>query len=221
MFSAARAAFNDIWSSPFRSVFWKALGFTVLLLIVVWIAIQGTLGAFLVLPFPWLETIVAFLAGFGSIVLLALLIAPITAFVAGLFLDEIAGVVEDTHYTMDPAGKSLSVMEGLGQTLRFTAVVVLVNIGVLFLILLPGVNAIAFFLANGYLLGREYFELAARRHMGRQATQELRTSKGGQVFLGGLIIAGFLAVPLLNLLTPLFATAFMVHVFKGIRSGEI
>ena len=76
-------------------------------------------------------------------------------------------------------------------------------------------------MANGYLLGREFFELAALRHMSREEAAELRSAKGLQVFLAGLVIAGFLAVPLLNLLTPLFATAFMVHVFKKMRSGEI
>jgi CysZ protein len=41
------------------------------------------------------------------------------------------------------------------------------------------------------------------------------------VFLCGLIIAGLASVPILNLVTPLFATAFMVRIYKGLarRSG--
>jgi CysZ protein len=40
------------------------------------------------------------------------------------------------------------------------------------------------------------------------------------VFLGGLVIAAFLAVPLLNLLTPLFAAAMMVHLHKAISARD-
>jgi uncharacterized protein involved in cysteine biosynthesis len=34
------------------------------------------------------------------------------------------------------------------------------------------------------------------------------------VFLGGLIIAAFVAIPIVNLATPLFGMAFMVHMHK-------
>lgn len=221
MIRAARTAFNDIWSPPFRSVFWKALGLTVLLLVVVWIGLNGLLSFVLVVPYPWLETLIAFVAGFGSVIMLAFLIAPITALIASLFLDDVADVVEDTHYPLDPQGHPLPMGAAMVQAAKFALVVVGVNIGVLFLVLLPGINFIAFFAANGYLLGREYFELAALRHMTVEDVAELRRAKGGQVFLGGLVIAGFLAVPLLNLLTPLFATAFMVHLVKAIRAGRV
>jgi CysZ protein len=40
------------------------------------------------------------------------------------------------------------------------------------------------------------------------------------VFVHGLVIAGFVAVPLLNLLTPLFATALMARLHKRLaRAG--
>jgi CysZ protein len=40
------------------------------------------------------------------------------------------------------------------------------------------------------------------------------------VFLAGLVVAAFLAVPLLNLLTPLFAAAMMVHLHKMIVARD-
>ncbi|MCB1493429.1 MAG: sulfate transporter family protein [Rhodobiaceae bacterium] len=221
MIRAARTAFSDIWSPPFRSVFWKALGLTVALLLVIWIALQAALGTFMVLPWHWVETLIEIVAGFGSLILMAFLIAPITSAIAGIFLDDVAEVVEDTHYPLDPKGQALPFVQSIAQTIRFTLIVIGVNIVVLLLLLLPGINLIAFFVANGYLLGREYFELAAQRHMSREEVADLRRAKGGQMFLGGIVIAGFLAIPLLNLLTPLFATAFMVHLVKGIRAGEV
>jgi CysZ protein len=40
------------------------------------------------------------------------------------------------------------------------------------------------------------------------------------VFLGGLVIAAFMAIPILNLLTPLFAAAMMVHLHKAVAQSE-
>jgi uncharacterized protein involved in cysteine biosynthesis len=37
---------------------------------------------------------------------------------------------------------------------------------------------------------------------------------GGAVFVAGLFIAGFVLIPIVNLATPLFGTAFMVHMHK-------
>ena len=221
MIDAAIKAFNDIWSTPFRNVFWKSLSLTFLILVAIWIGLQAVLGFFLVLPFPWLETVIAILTGVGAFIGLAFLVAPITALVASLFLDDIVDVVEQSGYPVDPPGKPLPIGEAVVNSIRFTVLVIAVNVLALLLLLVPGVNLIAFLVANGYLLGREFFELAALRHMSREEAAELRSAKGLQVFLAGLVISGFLAVPLLNLLTPLFATAFMVHVFKKMRSGEI
>ena len=88
------------------------------------------------------------------------------------------------------------------------------------LLLVPGVNLVAFFIGNGYLLGREYFEAAARRFTGRAEARALRRENGPTVFVAGLLIALFLAVPLLNLFTPLFAAAFMVHVHKRLSGSR-
>ena len=52
------------------------------------------------------------------------------------------------------------------------------------------------------------------RHMPRAAAEELRRRNWGRVYLAGLIISGFVAVPILNLLTPLFAAAFITRVVK-------
>ena len=99
--------------------------------------------------------------------------------------------------------------------------VLLVNLVALFLLLVPGINLIAFYIGNGYLLGREYFEMVAMRHLPPEEARRLRKANMGYVSLCGLIIAGFASVPILNLLTPLFATAFMVHIYKSLvrRAG--
>ena len=221
MFSAARLALSEIFSPPFRAVLWKSLGLTIAALFVLWLGLEALLGwAIDIESHPWIETVIAVVAGLGLFIGLGFLVAPAAALLSGMFTDEVAGLVEREHYPADPPGRDLSIGAALTDTIAFTGVVIVVNLIALALLLVPGVNLVAFLIGNGYLLGREYFEAAARRFMSREEARALRRANGGRVFMGGLLIALFLAVPLLNLFTPLFAAAFMVHVYKRLsRSG--
>lgn len=228
---AARAAAGQIFTAEFRSVFLKTLGLTLLALAALWFGLKE-LFDWLALPWidallpglpgwaGWLSFIAAIVAGIGLALGLALLIAPVTAIVAGLFLDDIAETVERTDYPLDPPGQAVPVLQSIMLALKFFAVVVLGNLVALLLLLVPGINIGAFFLVNGYLLGREFFEFAAMRFRPEPEAKALRSKHAGTVFLAGLVIAGFLAIPLLNLLTPLFAAAMMVHLHKAITVQE-
>lgn len=228
---AARAAFAILFTPEFRSAFFKTLGLTLLALVAAWFGLKEVFD-WLALPwidallpgFPawagWLGLIAAILAGIGLALGLALLIAPVTAIVAGLFLDDIAGVVERNDYPRDLPGRAVPVGQAVVLSLKFFGVVILGNIVALLLLLVPGINIGAFFVVNGYLLGREFFEFAAMRFRSEADAKALRKRHAGTVFLAGLVIAAFLAVPLLNLLTPLFAAAMMVHLHKMIAAQE-
>ncbi|MGI9384139.1 MAG: sulfate transporter family protein [Methyloligellaceae bacterium] len=219
MFAAASKSFSQLLTPPFRTVLFKSLGLTIGLLIVLIIAIETVFGALVVLP-GWLETAIQWVGGLGLVVGSVFLIAPITSLIAGLYLDDIAAEVEKRHYPSDPPGQELPTLAAMGISLKFGLVVIGVNILVLFLLLLPGINIIAFFAANGYLLGREFFELAAFRHLPLDEAKRLRKANRLRVFLSGLAIAGLVSVPILNLLTPLFATAFMVHTYKDVAARQ-
>lgn len=226
---AASAALARLFTAEFRWVFLKTLGLTLLALIAMWFGLSG-LFEWLALPWltgfapdlpdwaGWLGPVAAIAAGIVLALGLALLIAPISALIAGLFLDDIAEVVERTDYPDDPPGRPLPTLRALVLSLKFLGVVILGNIVALLLLLIPGVNIAAFFLVNGYLLGREYFEFAAMRHMPEEEARALRGRNAGTIFLAGLAIAVFLAIPLVNLLTPLFAATMMVHLFKAIAA---
>lgn len=231
IFDAARAALYRLFTPEFRSVFLKSLGLTLLALVGLWFGLKEVFD-WLALPwidvllpgFPswagWLSFVAAVLAGIGLALGLAFLVAPVTAVVAGLFLDDVAEVVERTDYPKDAPGRPVPVMTGLLLSLKFFGVVILGNILALFLLLVPGINIAAFFLVNGYLLGREFFEFAAMRFRSEEEAKAMRRKHGTTVFLAGLVIAVFLAVPLLNLLTPLFAAAMMVHLHKMLSATD-
>jgi len=207
---AARAAAVELFSPPFRSVFIKTLGLTLLALLALWAGLTSLLEW---TALPWLHGLLPGLPSWAGV-----LVAPVTAMVAGLFLDDIAEVVERTAYPADPPGRALPALRALVLAVRFLGVVILGNIVALLLLLVPGVNIAAFFIVNGYLLGREFFEFAAMRFRPEEEARALRREHAGTVFLAGLVIAAFLAVPLLNLLTPLFAAAMMVHLHKAVSA---
>lgn len=215
MLSAAWLALSDIPTPPFRAVLWKSLGLTLALLLLLWLGLQALVVHFAAWPdHPWVAASVAIVTGFGLVVGLAFLIAPIAALVAGMFSDDIAAAVERTHYPADPPGRNLSFGASLRGAVGFALLALAVNLVCLLLLLVPGVNLVAFFAGNGYLLGREFFEAAAARFEGVEAARETRRRNALLVLLAGLVIALFLAVPIVNLLTPLFATAFMTHLYK-------
>jgi CysZ protein len=219
MLAAAGQAFQELFTPQFRAVLLKCVGFTIALLALLIVAVEWTFSHFVQWP-GWIEKTIEWLGGlalvFGSI----FLIAPVSSLIAGLYVDEIAGVVERRVYPSDPPGKELATPSAIGLALKFFFVVLAVNILALFLLLIPGINLIAFYLGNGYLLGREYFELAAMRHMPVAEAKQLRKANRVTVLMCGLIIAGVASVPIVNLITPLFATAFMVRIFKRLSRAS-
>ena len=220
MLAAAGQAFQELFTPPFRAVLIKCVGFTIGLLVLLIVGIIWGFGYFVHWP-DWIETTIEWLGGLALVVGSIFLIPPVTSLIAGLYLDDIAAQVERTNFPADPPGRELPALQAIGLALKFFIVVLLVNIVALFLLLVPGVNLIAFYLGNGYLLGREYFELAAMRHLALADAKKLRKANRLTILLCGLVIAGLASVPILNFVTPLFATAFMVRIYKGLarRSG--
>jgi CysZ protein len=218
MFADATAALADVGSRPFRAVLLRTLGLTFAALVALWIVLVWLFDRFVTLPWHWAETAADIAAGAGFVVAMVFLVAPVASLIAGFFLDEIAGKVETTAFPGDRPGQGLPLADTLVTSVKFFGAVILANLIALLLLLLPGINLIAFVLANAYLLGREYFELAALRFRPYQEARALRRANGGRVFAAGLIVALFVMIPIVNLATPLFATAFMVRLHKRISA---
>lgn len=221
LFTSAKLAISQMFSRPFRKVFWQLTGYTILLLIGAWFLLEAGISSLLV---PWLgqyswggwvATAAIWLTGAGMFIGAGFLLAPVSAIFAGIFLDEVATQVEAVHYPQDTPGKELPLGASIWLAMKFTMLVVIANFIALLLVLLPGINFAVFFFLNGYLLGREYFQFAAMRFLSEDEANELRRDNEGRVFMGGMMIAAFMSVPLLNLATPLFAAALMVHVYKN------
>ena len=160
-------------------------------------------------------------AAFAGIAVVSFLLFPtVMVLVMSLLLDAVAVAVERRHYPNLPAPRDQPLGEGLDIALRFTGASLALNILALSLYLVPLFNVFVFYLLNGYLLGREYFELIAARRLDRVEARRMRRSHFWRILSAGIVIAILLTLPLVNLITPLVATGFMLHLFEGLRSGS-
>lgn len=173
---------------------------------------------------PWIGTLdVGSALSWGSLALFPLmgffLMAPVAAGFAGLFAEQVADAVEEMHY---PArrGTSLDFLDGLLESLAVVAAVLVV--AVLSLVLTPFLGPLApllLFGANGWLLGREFFQMAARRHLDEAQATALRRANGARVTLAGVLVAVALVVPVVNIAVPLLAAAAFTHLFHLISGS--
>lgn len=228
------AQFTD---PAFRGVLLRAVLASLLVFILLWVGAwlglgwaEGLLDGWLAgqeVGSFWAEALSWLLGAlfWASLLLVSFLLFPATVAIAMSFLlDDIAAAVEQRHYPGLPAPRQQPILEVLLDSIGFVAVTIAINLVALPLYLLflfiPPLNFFVFYGINGYLLGREYFELVAVRRMDSVSARRLRRRYRGRVFLAGTIIAVLLSVPLLNLVTPIIATGFLVHVFETLRQRE-
>lgn len=148
------------------------------------------------------------------------LMAPVAAAFSGLFAENVAEAVETTHYP-DRVGRSLDFLDGVIEA--GAVVLAMLLVAVLTLLLLPVLGPFAtilFYGANGWLLGREFFQMAARRHLGEAEARHLRLRHQGTVTGTGIILAIGLTVPLLNIVLPLLAAAAFTHLYQMLSGSD-
>ena len=220
MIASTIRAIRDVLSPEFRSILGKAIGLTLLVFIGVLAALWIGLEALLVLPWGWLDEVIAGVASLVLLVVFFFLMAPVTAVFAGLFLDTAADIVEVHHYPEDPRGQPPSAWSSALIGLQFGLLVLAVNIAVLPTVFF-GIGVAIMLMANAYLLGREYFTMVAMRHMPARQAAQLRKANSGRVWAAGLVPAGLSLIPFLSILVPLFSTSYFVHIFKAISRDHL
>jgi uncharacterized protein involved in cysteine biosynthesis len=124
--------------------------------------------------------------------------------------------VEHAHYPADPPGVAVPVWTAGIEGIKTALLALIVYLVAMPFLLFAGIGFLILFIANTFLLGREYFLLAAMRFHPVEDARRLRKMHHGTVMLAGAFIAAFVSIPILNLATPLFGMAFMTHVHKRI-----
>jgi len=171
----------------------------------------------------WIDTGGSALLGLIAVLVPMLFFSALATFVMSFFLDDIARVVEDAHYPGLPPARRAPWTEVLASSSRFLAVMVaatLIAAPFYLALLFFGLGIVLNYLVNGYLLGREYFELVAARRLGPVEVRRLHHHHFGRLWLCGAVINLLFQIPLLNLTAPVVATAFMVHVVRSLGYSE-
>ncbi|TYO62539.1 sulfate transporter family protein [Bradyrhizobium hipponense] len=229
MLDAAVKALSQMISPPMRSILWRSIGVALVLIIVLAIGLQRLLSWFATYGEVWLEGllgpgwhtslevlawIVSIAAGLGVVFGAVFLMPAITSLVASLFVDDVADHVEREHYPAERPGVALPFSQAITEGVKTALLTILVYLIALPFVLLAGAGFLIFFLATAWLLGREYFELAAMRFRSPEEAKAMRRDNAATIFTAGLIIAAFVSIPIVNLATPIFGMAFMVHMHK-------
>jgi CysZ protein len=229
MIDAAAKALAQLFTPALRGVLIKSVALALILIVIIGLILQRLLSALAEHGATWAEQasgvaphaawqllawILSIMAGIGIITGALFLMPTITAFIGSFFVDEVGDAVEREYYPAQPVGRALPFLRALVEGIKIAWLSLLVYFFALPFVLLAGFGVVILFLANSYLLGREYFELAAMRFRPAFEAKAMRKANAAYVFLAGMIIAVFVSIPVVNLATPIFAMAFMVHVHK-------
>jgi uncharacterized protein involved in cysteine biosynthesis len=214
-------AFGQLGDRRLNWVIWVSIGGAILVLaLLIWL-VAPLIAETVFFETGWLNFLAEAATGIGVVLIAWFLFPALVTLVASTLLEYVSRAVEARHYPDLPPPRDQPISEILVYTLKFTGLVLLVNILVLPLYLLfPGLNFVLSWIINGYLLGREYFEMVAMRRMLLPEARALRQHHGGRVFAGGVVIAVMMTIPVLNLIAPVVATAFMTHLFEGLPRSK-
>lgn len=236
MFEAAYKSLAQMASPEFRRVLLKALGLALVMIVLFgiglhrlfsWMAQSGTTWAEASAGFvphtAWsiLLWMLSIAAALGILTGAVFLMPAVTAFSGSFFVDEIGAEVERKYYPAELPGRELPLGRALYEGSKTALLAILVYLCAVPFLLFAGLGLVMMFVAAAYLLGREYFLLAAMRFRTPTEAKALRRANRTTVFMAGTLIALFVMIPIVNLATPLFAMALMVHMHKRLSGGRV
>ncbi|WP_420029951.1 EI24 domain-containing protein [Rhodovulum sulfidophilum] len=220
MLTAFLKTLGQIGDRAFRRVLLLGIGLSVLLLAAIYAVIFFLIGWLVpdTLSLPWIgeihwvDNILSGASFLLMIVMSVFLMVPVASAFTGIFLDDVAEAVEARHYPDLPPATPIPLLDQIRDSIGFLGVVLGVNLVALVLYFFVGpVAPFLFWAVNGFLLGREYFQMAAMRRLGRQGARDLRRRHGATIFLAGLLMAVPLSLPLVNLVIPILGAAVFTH----------
>jgi uncharacterized protein involved in cysteine biosynthesis len=217
MVGALFRAVGALGEQPMRRVVGLSLALAILIFAVLWLAIAALLYHTTFFDWRVLNWLVNLLGGLTVLGLTWLLFPAVVTLIMSFYLERVAAAVEATDYPERGPPRLQPLGEIVVITLRLTILTLILNLLALPVYLLfPGINIFLFLALNGYLFGRGYFEVVALRRLDVGEARAVRSRFAGRIFLGGVVIAGLFALPLVNLVAPVIATAFMLHIFEAL-----
>ncbi|WP_319826555.1 EI24 domain-containing protein [Thalassovita sp.] len=231
IFGAFFKALGQTGDRRFRRVLFLGVGLTLALLVAVYAGflwlLQALTGDTATLPLigevTWLDDLLGWSSLLLMMILSVFLMIPVASAITSMFLDEVAQAVEDKHYPHLPPAPKVPFWDSVKDTVNFMGLLIGANTVALFLYLIPVLTPFSLFIfwgLNGFLLGMEYFTLAAIRRVGRVGAKDLRKKHRGKIWLAGTLMAMPLTLPLVNLVIPILGAATFTHIFHGVTGGR-
>jgi uncharacterized protein involved in cysteine biosynthesis len=140
----------------------------------------------------------------------------LAAAISAIFSDRVVEAVEARYYPGRPAPFEVPLWESILDGLKLALLSLVANLLALPFLIFPPLYFVIAYGINGYLLGREYYEMPAFRRLQRRVAKQVYAANRGRFTLGGVLIAILSTVPIVNLIAPILATAFMVHLFESV-----
>jgi uncharacterized protein involved in cysteine biosynthesis len=210
-------ALNQMPDPAFRKAIGRTLLFSLLLFGGLLYGAWWLLSETQLFSWGWLESIVDVLGWFAGLLAAFVLFPGAALVIISFMLEPVARAVEAKHYPdLDPP-RHQPVSEAVWIALRYATIAVLLNLVLLWVYFIPVLNVFVFGALNGYLLGREYFELIAPRRLEPAAIGPMWKRYRGRLWIAGVIITLLLSIPFINWIMPVAAAAFMIHIFEKLR----
>lgn len=215
MFSAVAKTLGQMNDPRIRGVIGKTLGLAILGYIVFVVLVYLLIGWLAGLA-GWLENLAQFGGALGAMVVAWFIFPGIAAAIAGIFADEVIDAVEAKHYPNLGPARHLSVWGVMVDALQLAGIALIANILALPFLLVFPIYVLITWGVNGWLLGREYFEMVAFRRLDRETARALHRAHIRTFTAAGILIAICLTIPFVNLIAPVLGAAFMVHIAQNV-----
>ena len=206
----SRAA-GQIGDPAFRRPLVLGLLLSALVFIALWVGVWLVLRHTHLFQVGWLNTVIAALGELAAFGLAYLLYPGVVGAVTSLFLDQAIAAVEMRHYPALPPPRRIGIGEQVIRAVRLLILTVVLNLLVLPVYLVPAINLLVFYTLNGYILGREYYEMVAPRRADPEGVRRLWRDHRWAWIVMGAAIAFLSTLPVINLIAPLLGAAAMVH----------
>ncbi|MDQ7072112.1 MAG: EI24 domain-containing protein [Rhodobacterales bacterium] len=227
VFSSFFKALSQIGDPRFRRVLFIGIALTFALLVSIYAAFLWLIGGTgpdsytfpLIGEVTWLKDLISW-SSFALMTFLSVfLMVPVASSITSMFLEDVAQAVEDKHYPHLPPADKVGFSTAARDTLSFLGLLIVANFFAVFLyIMIPAAALFIFWGLNGFLLGREYFQLVAMRRIGRKNAKILRKRHKGTIWLAGILMAMPLSIPLVNLAIPIIGAATFTHLFHMLKN---
>ncbi len=224
-------ALGELRHRAFWTIAAKSVGLTLALLAAAfWLAGRALgVGESFAIDLPLLDPVEisggvgATLFGVLAIGASAVLMLPVAAIFIGVFVDEIVEAVERRSYLGLPKTRGVPLPTQLRASAGLLVAMIVGNaLGLIVYLLAAPLAPFVFVAINGWLLGREYLETVALRRVSAADAAEFRRKWWLSAWGLGAVMAVAMAVPLINLFTPLIGVAAATHLYhRVVREASV